>query len=300
MTGRSLGVAAAIAAAITLGAMTTVPASAEPAGNTIIELKNVARGQCMTASTIDPFLVEMAGCTGAANQRWERVPAAGNQFFLRNVADRKCIRGEGSLTGEECDDTDRYQRWELAPDPSGAVKLKVAVAWPWYADTSWYDSEFNFGIITEDSQDSDHQRWLVAEAGRMPVLPDTTGALVTLESSQKFGRCPNGVATGDCPGSAFQRVELGGGVIGLRTPTGCLRAAPDQHYDNVVDLRGDCAAADTAQQWRLEGPDAFGGYRLRNVDRGKYLMPLVDRIGHFPEGLFGKAPQMSRWIFHLA
>jgi hypothetical protein len=299
MTGRSLGVVAAIAAAVTLGAMTTVPASAEPAGNTIIELKNVARGQCMTASTTDPFVVEMADCTGAPNQSWERVPAPDGKFFLRNIADRKCIRGDGSLAGEECDETNRNQRWELVPDPSGAMKLKVAVSWPWYADTSWYDSGFGLGITTEDPQDSDHQRWLVAEVGRRPVLPDTTGALVTLESSQKFGRCPDGAAMGVCPGSAFQRVELGG-VIGLRTPTGCLRAAPDQRYDNVVDLRGDCSATDTAQQWRLEGPDAFGGFKLRNVDRGHYLMPLVDRIGHFPEGLFGKAPQMSRWIFRLA
>ena len=68
--------------------MTTVPASAEPAGNPIVELKNVARGQCMTAGTTDPFQAEMADCTGAANQRWERVGLPNGQFHLRNVADR--------------------------------------------------------------------------------------------------------------------------------------------------------------------------------------------------------------------
>jgi hypothetical protein len=296
MTGRSLGVVAAIAAAFTLGAMTTVPASAEPAGNPIVELKSVARGQCMTVGTVDPFLVELADCTGAQNQRWERVAAPNGRFHLRSLTDRKCINGEGSLVADWCDDTDQNQRWELVPDASGAVKLKLGVSWPAYADTSWY-GEYDFKIFSNDLEDGDHQRWTVTEAGRAPVLPDTAGALVTLESSEQAGRCANGEVMGTCPGSAFQRVELGGGAFQLRAGEVCLVPEPATRFD--VGLAGNCATTDPAQQWRLEGPDVFGGHLIRNVGKGTYLSP-VDGLHLCAKEAFGKAPQWQRWNLHLA
>lgn len=296
MTGRSLGVVAAIAAALTLGAVTTVPASAEPAGNTIIELKNVARGQCMTAGTTDPFQAEMADCTGAANQRWERVGLPNGQFFLRNVAARWCVDGEYSLATDKCDETDKYQRWELVADTSGATKLKLGVSWPAYADTTYYD-EFDLKIIPNDPQDTDHQRWVVTEAGVVPPLPDTTGAAVTLENAEVPDYCVNGEVMGTCPGSAFQRVELGGGAFQLRAGDVCLAPKPATRFD--VGLAGNCATTDPAQQWRLEGPDVFGGHLIRNVGKGTYLSP-IDGLHLFEKEAFGKAPQWQRWDLHLA
>ncbi|WP_167974267.1 ricin-type beta-trefoil lectin domain protein [Lentzea indica] len=302
MTGRSLGVAAAIAAAVTLGAMTTVPASAEPAGNTIIELKNVARGQCMTAGKNDYFQVEMADCTGAANQRWEKVGLPNGQFFLRNIADRWCVDGEHSLITDSCDETDKYQRWELAQDASGATKLKLAVSWPAYADTSLYDM-LDLKIIPNEPQDSDHQRWVVTEIGGVPPLPDTTGALVTLENSRWWSvdltdTCVSGAGMGACPGSVFQRVELGGGAFQLRAADVCLRPKPGSRLD--ADLLGDCATADPSQQWRLEGPDLFGGHLIRNVGKGTYLTPGSPSVQLFEKDPFGKDPQLQRWYLHLA
>lgn len=267
MTGRSSGVAAAIAAAITLGAVTTVPASAEPAGNTIIELKNVARGQCKTAGTNTYFQAEMADCTGAADQRWERVDLANGQFFLRNVALRWCLDGQFSLVTDGCDEAEKYQRWELVSDASGATKLKLGVSWPAYADTSIYDEIPDLKIIPGEPQDSDHQRWVVTEVGSVPPLPDTTGALVTLENSRWWTSdgvepCVVGAGTGACPGSAFQRVELGGGAFQLRAGDACLRPKPASRLD--LDLLGNCAAADPAQQWVLTEPAAVRAEPLRS------------------------------------
>ncbi|MFS8095950.1 RICIN domain-containing protein [Lentzea alba] len=296
MTGRSLGVAA-IAAAFTLGAMTTVPASAEPAGNPIIELKSVAKGQCMTATTTDHFLVELADCTGAPNQRWEEVAAPDGNSYLRNIADRKCLDAEFAVAGDQCDETDQVQRWRLETDASGARKLRVSFGW--YASTAWYGGEFHIGITTEEPQDTDDQRWEVTEVGTAPARPDTTGAAISMESSGRPGRCADGIAMVACPGSPFQRVELGGGVVQLRTETGCLRAKPDQRHDNVVDLLGDCTVTDRAQQWQLTS-DLFGGHLVRNVDRGTYLTPLATDLGHFYKGFGGPGAQVQRWVFTLA
>ena len=298
MTGRSLGVAAAIAAALTLGAMTTVPATAETAGNTIVELKNVARGQCMTAGTNSHRQAEMADCTGAANQRWERVGTANGQFYLRNVADRWCLDGHFSLVTDQCDETEKYHRWGLESDASGATKLKLGVSWPAYADTSLYDEIPDLMIIPGEPQDSDHQRWIVTEVGTVPPLPDTTGAAVTLENAQMPDYCVNGGGMGTCPGSAFQRVELGGGVFQLRAGNVCLRPDPSTRFQ--VDLLGDCASTDPGQQWRLEGPDVFGGRLIRNVGKGTYLSPIAEGLQLFERETFGKSPLWQRWDLHLA
>lgn len=300
MGKRSLGVVAAIAAALTLGAMTTVPASAEPAGNPIVELKNVARNQCMTSARSDYFQVEMADCTGAATQRWEKVGLPDGQFFLRNIADRWCVDGERSFVTEACDEADGNQRWEFVTDASGATKLKAAT-WPGYADTTWYD-EFDLKIIPDSSQDSDHQRWVVTEVGSVPPLPDTTGALVTLENSRWWAveltdYCAEGAGMGPCPGSPYQRVELGGGAFQLRVGDVCLRSKPDTRF---VDLAGNCAAADPAQQWRLEGPDLFGGHLVRNVGSGDYLTPGSGGLTLFQKDPPGRYAQVQRWYLHLA
>ncbi|MFI6101450.1 hypothetical protein ACIA8G_38390 [Lentzea sp. NPDC051213] len=302
MTARSSGVVAAIAAALTLGAMTTVSASAEPAGNPIIELKNVARGQCMTAGAPEYFQLEMAGCTGAATQRFERVGLPNGQFHLRNVANRWCVDGGQSLLTEPCDETDRYQRWELVSDASGATKLKVG-GLSAYADTVIYDLIPDLKIIPNDPEDTDHQRWVVTEVGSVPPLSDTTGALVTLESSGRgtvegVAACADGAGVGSCPGSAFQRVELGGGAFQLRAGDVCLRPKPATRYD--VDLLGNCAVADPAQQWRLEGPDLFGGHLIRNVAKGTYLTPSDPRLMLFEKDPFGPSSQHQRWYLRLA
>lgn len=257
----------------------------------------MARGQCMTAGTNANRQVEMADCTGAATQQWERVAAPNGKFFLRNVADRACVDAEYSLIAEACDETDRYQRWELVPDVSGAVKLKLGVSWPSYADTAWYDM-FDLKIIPDEPHDSDHQRWQVTDVGSVPSRPDTTGALVTLENSERADYCAAGGGMGTCPGSAFQRVELGGGAFQLRAGAVCLRPKPASRYD--VDLLGNCAATDTTQQWRLEGPDLFGGYLLRNVGKGTYLSPVSESLLLVEKEGFGKAPQWQRWILNLA
>lgn len=300
MGKRSLGVVAAIAAAFTLGAMTTVPASAEPAGNPIIEVKGVARDQCMTSARSSYFQVEMAACTGADTQRWEKVGLPNGQFFLRNVADRWCVDGEFSLVTDRCDENDRHQRWEFVTDASGATRLKLAT-WNGYADTTWYD-EYDLKIIPDTEQDSDHQRWVVTEVGSVTPLPDTTGALVTLENSRwwavdKTDNCAGGADMAVCPGAPYQRVELGGGVIQLKVGERCLRPKPGTTAVQSVDLAGDCATTDPQQRWQVEGPDLFGGYLLRNVAKGNYLTPgsplyLYDRIP--------RNPQLQRWYFHLA
>ncbi|WP_177320542.1 RICIN domain-containing protein [Lentzea waywayandensis] len=282
--------------------MTTVPAGAEPAGNPIVELKSVARGQCMTTGAPDPFVVETAGCTGAANQRWEKVGLPNGQFFLRNIADRWCVDGQGSLATNPCDETDEYQRWELVTDASGATKLKLAISWPSYADTSWYDV-LDLKIITDEPQDTDHQRWVVTEVGSVSPLPDTTGAAVTLENSRWWAveltdYCANGARMGPCPGSAFQRVELGGGAFQFRAGDVCLRPKPGARFD--LDLLGDCATTDPGQQWRLEGPDVFGGHLVRNVDKGTYLTRVSDNLGLYAKGGFSGNPQAQRWYLHLA
>jgi len=301
MGKRSSGVVAAIAAALTLGAMTTVPASAEPAGNQIIELKNVARNQCMTAGTNDVRQAEMADCTGAANQRWEKVGLPNGQFFLRNIADRWCVNGENSLITETCDEASRSQHWTFVTDATGATKLKQAF-WAGYADTFLYDEIPDLKIVPNDVADSDHQRWVVTEVGSVAPPPDTAGALVTLENSkwwavEKTDNCVSGAGMGVCPGSAFQRVELGGGAFQLRAGEACLRPKPAARFD--LDLLGDCAAADLGQQWRLEGPDLFGGHLIRNVGKGTYLTP-TSTLGLFVKEPFGPDPQYQRWYLHLA
>ncbi|MFD4642416.1 hypothetical protein ACFWN2_34265 [Lentzea sp. NPDC058436] len=282
--------------------MTTVPASAEPAGNPIVELKSVARDQCMTGGTADPFEIELAGCTGAATQRWEKVGLPNGQFFLRNVADRWCATGEWLVT-KVCDETNRQQRWELVTDASGATKLKIDSPWNPYVDTSWY-GEYFFKLITQEPEDTDHQRWVVTDVGRTTPLPDTTGASVTLENSRWWAdettdNCADGAGMGVCPGSPYQRVELGGGLVQLRVGEHCLRPKPGTTAVQFVDLAGDCAAADPEQQWQLEGPDVFGGHLLRNVGTGKYLTPSSS-LCLYAKGGFSGNPQGQRWYLHLA
>ncbi|USX51576.1 hypothetical protein [Lentzea sp. HUAS12] len=300
MSGRSSGVVAAVLAAFALGAMTTVPASAEPAGNPIVELKSVARDQCMTRGTVDPFEIELADCTGAAPQRWEKVGLPNGQFFLRNVADRWCAAGEWLVT-KVCDEADRLQRWELVTDGSGATKLKLDTVGYTYVDTSWY-GEYFFKLITQEPQDGDHQRWVVTEVGRTTPLPDTTGASITLENSrwwavEKTDNCAVGAGMGVCPGSPFQRVELGGGLVQLRAGEHCLRPKPGTTAVEFVDLAGDCAAADPGQQWQVEGPDVFGGHLLRNVATGKYLTPGTS-LCLYEKGAFSGGHQLQRWYLH--
>ena len=303
MTGRSSGVVAAVLAALTLGAMTTVPASAEPAGNPIVELKSVARDQCMTRGTTDPFEIELAGCDGTASQRWEKVGLPNGQFFLRNVADRWCATGEWLVT-EVCDEMDRRQRWELVTDASGATKLKLDTLGYTYVDTSWY-GEYFFKLITQEPEETDHQRWVVTEVGLTTPLPDTTGASVTLENSrwwavEKTDNCADGAGTGVCPGSPYQRVELGGGLVQLKVGDHCLRPKPGTTAVQSVDLAGDCSTVDPEQQWQLEGPDVFGGHLLRNVGTGKYLTPSSPGLCLYAKGGFSGNPQGQRWYLHLA
>jgi hypothetical protein len=205
------------------------------------------------------------------------------------------------LITEACDEANEYQRWTLVTDTTGATKLKQA-SWAGYADTFLYDEIFDLKIIPNEPADSDHQRWVMTEVGSVPPLPDTAGALVTLESSkywavEKTDNCVSGAGMGVCPGSAFQRVEVGGGAFQLRAGDVCLRPRPAARFD--LDLLGDCATADPGQQWRLEGPDLFGGHLIRNVGKGTYLTP-GSPLALFEKQPFGPDPQHQRWYLHLA
>ncbi|GHF93062.1 MULTISPECIES: RICIN domain-containing protein [Amycolatopsis] len=261
---------AVVAAAVAMGMGVTAPAMAET--NQAIEIKSVALGKCLAVGAPTMAWVTMETCTGAETQQWERIPVDGDKVMLRNLGDRSCVMGLNNLVRYECDDENVEQYWVLAGD-----RLKNAKAGQ-VADTTLYDDDF--GVILWDAGGSDHQRWQFRVTGTASAPPaDTSGRIIRIKSVSDRGcAAASGVAArlADCTAAVeqeFQRVELGDGVVQLRSlATGtCLRTG--SFGSPRVDLVSACAADDPAQQWRIE-PDLIGTVRVRNVAGGNYLTPL--------------------------
>lgn len=241
--------------------------AAQASGNTTIEIRNVVRDKCLGVG--DRVWATLETCSGAANQQWERIPAGNGKILLRNMDDRTCLKGLGTLAWWDCDDEDPEQYWEIIGQQLRAPHSgKVA-------DAMLYDTH---GVSLSDADGSGHQQWTVRETGVAPEPPaDTAGKVVRLGSVSKqtcVAADGTAVRLADCDttaGQNFQRIELGDGVVQLRnTQTGtCLRL---ERWGFGVELKSACAADDARQQWRIEA-NLIGTYRLRNVASGQYLAP---------------------------
>lgn len=259
---------AVVAAAVAMGFGVTAPATAET--NQTLEIKSVALGKCLAVGAPTYAWATVETCTGAKTQQWEQIPVAGDKVILRNLGDRTCLKGINNVVRYACDDEDEEQYWVLAGE-----KLTHAATGR-VADTVLYD---NFGVFLQDAGRSDHQRWQYRVTGTAPAPPaDTSGQVVQVRSVSE-GKCAAAAGTAaklaDCAAAAeqkFQRVELGGGVVQLRSHTSgtCLRTTT--FGSPRVDLVSACAADDPAQRWQVE-PDLIGTFRVRNVAGGTYLTP---------------------------
>ncbi|MFD7658570.1 RICIN domain-containing protein [Actinosynnema sp. NPDC059797] len=270
----SLSVVAAAAVALATGVVAPLPAHA--AGNEVLEIRSVALGGC-AGSAGGTSEVRVAPCTGGPEQKWERIPLAGDTFLLRNLGSGDCV---WRMKRFGCEDEDEYQRLAFEPDGDGVVRLRE-VASGGFADST---GNHLFGLISRDRLDTDHQRWRVAVLPDVVPPPvDTTGRVVTVRSLDE-GTCLTNVSAllislRACSGSADQRwrrVELGDGALVLRNETSGSCVQLSDRGSNVNTWEP-CDTANPRHRWRLE-TDPLGRHRLVNAHDGGYLTPLTDSV----------------------
>lgn len=277
-------------AALALGAVAAVPASAAPTGNTIIEIRNLAYGTCLATTAQDTYRPSLATCDGSATQRFERVAAASGGVFLRNVGEaEECLdrlQQGWQLMLTLCNAESASQRIELVPAEHGTVRLRVRdkVAEAPYPD---------FGVLFEPESDYDIQRWQITEVGIAPPSPELPSAMRL--KSAGYGICVTDTGTkpvmASCTGAAnevFQRVDLGEGKVALRTANGRCLANPS--FSDVILTA--CVTGATSQQWTLTG-DELGHYKIANSSTGNYLRPNSGdtAVGAYPYWGIGLSQQ---------
>jgi hypothetical protein len=277
MSRRSLGVALA---AIALGAMTTVPAQAEPAGNTIIEIKNVYYGTCLQSAVVSGLGgTDLAPCDGSSAQRWERAVGGGLgtnvSHVLRNAGTGNCATGWSSPYQYYCDVEDGEQNIRFEPAGDGTVKLRFVHQ---TYGTHYVTGMSSNHVSNTGPSDDPAQRWEVREVGRPTPPGDTAGQVIRLNSHYR-----NQCAAADdqaavvlqvCDASAgqrFRRVELSDGSFQLRNEEKgkCLVA-----NSGNASATGSCDPADEAQKWRFD-TDSLGLLSLRST-RGGLLTATVE------------------------
>ncbi|GLZ29756.1 hypothetical protein Lesp02_19460 [Lentzea sp. NBRC 105346] len=269
MSKRSLAVALT---AIALGAVTTVSAHAEAAGNPVIEIKSVALGSCWEPGKTDRVddIVVLAPCDGSAKQRWEKAPATAGGFVLRNTATGRCVTGWGYLSMWHCEVEGTDQAVQIVPDVAGAVKLKYGEK---FAD-SWLAP----GVGTRGKWDGPEQKWLVTEVGTATPPADTAGKVVRIKSHYRQECATPGqfwpvlAACDDSTGQRFGRIELGDGWFQLRSESTGTCVADAKWYPELAP----CAAGDN-QKWRLDNDSLGLSTIVSAIGNTLYVGPAPDK-----------------------
>lgn len=253
MSKRSLVIALS---AIALGVVTTVPASADAAGNDIIEIKSVQAGTCMSVVGDSAW---PAPCDGTTKQRWERAKAADGRFILRSVGDGRCVIGWSGTALWHCDVENSTNLVEFVPTTADSIKMKF--------DAGYATIAAGGAIIKLQSEDdTDEQRWLVTKVGETTPPADTTGQVIQLKS-HPVQRCAtpsnDRLMHAPCTGAAeqrFQRVELGDGWFQLRNDATGTCVSATTYFAEARPC-----AADDKQKWRLDH-DVLGLARISTTN----------------------------------
>ncbi|GHH51495.1 hypothetical protein GCM10017774_61970 [Lentzea cavernae] len=268
-----LGVALA---AIALGAVVVAPASAA-SGNDVVEIKNVAYGECLQAAQEQHGSPLIVACDGGADQRWEVIPVAGGRQLLRNVTSKDCL--SETYGSYYCDDEGVHSFAAILPQPSGAVRIKLS-------DGERYLSGFTWSSGARDAwyqplRDYDEQLWQVRAVGTAAPLPDTKGEVVRISSVQfdYYGCVSLTNGTGltnspcaDVPEQKFQRIELPDGRTALQSLANgkCVTVREGQSIS--LDVASNCSPEDVRQLWTIE-PTRTGAARVRQSADGQLLTP---------------------------
>ncbi|MET9628772.1 hypothetical protein ABZX92_15040 [Lentzea sp. NPDC006480] len=271
--------------ATALGAVIAAPASAaQEQGNRIIEIKNVAYGECLQTGEEVHASPLVVACSGAVGQQWEVIAVEGGRQLLRNLASRECLSER--FASYYCDDQGVDEFAALVPEPSGAVRVKLGdgdryltgFAWPSGKRDAWY----------QPLGDRDDQRWQVREAGTRPT-PDTAGQVVRLVpvEGDKYP-CAGvedtrlvSVACADTPEQKFQRIEAGDGATLLRSVVSgkCVAVGPAGSF--VPEVTSDCSPDEVLQKWSIE-PTRAGSARIRQHSYAQYLTPGETGVFMYP------------------
>jgi hypothetical protein len=264
--------------AIALGAVTVAPASAaegNPAeGNQIVEIENVAYGQCLQPLTPEPHSdIAFGDCTGAVDQRWELIGLGGGKHLLRNLASTECVSDRyGHFY---CDDEEPEAQAELVPDVNGSTRFKFREEY--LSGFTWDDGRRDTWITR--FADTDEQRWRVRQVGTTTPV-DTTGQVVRIRTLDFGYGCITVQASSrlrpvpcvNAPEEKFQRIELPNGSTALRSVASgkCVAAKAATGYD--LEVVADCAPEDTRQHFTIE-PAKTGAVRIRHSADQRYATP---------------------------
>jgi hypothetical protein len=227
----------------------------------------VGHGLCIDNTPQGRYRPSLATCTGSAAQRYEVVPAAAGEVFLRNIGDGTCLDRLGqsiSLHGTACNAEIATQRAELLPGGTGVVKLRFQDR---FAQVVYSD----MGVLFLDEDMGKDEQWEIREVGVVP--PPTLASVVRLKNADS-GTCAteNGTTTKmaactTAQNQAFQRVDLGEGKVALRNAaSGRCLANPSFAEVTLVA----CAATASAQQWRLD-VDELGDFKITNASTVRAL-----------------------------
>lgn len=266
-------------AAIALGAVTVAPASAAQEGNQIVQIENVAYGECLQLTGQAPSSgLGIGACTDAQDQRWELIELGDGKHMMRNLFTRRCVDDDFYLQGRPCDDEAVPQYAELVADRPGTVRIKFGSRY--VASVMWSDGRRD--VWPTFLRDSDEQRWRLRSVGTTTPV-DTTGQTVRISAvdnmgciSLRDGSWLTPAPCADVPEQKFQRVELGDGKTAFRSVVNNKCIASDA-TSAVVNVLNDCAADATAQQWAIE-ENKTGAVRIRESAGQRYLMPVTGDV----------------------
>jgi hypothetical protein len=262
-------------AAIALGAVTVAPASAAE-GNQIVEIENVAYGQCLQPSTPEPHSVIAFGdCTGAVSQRWELIGLGGGKHLLRNLASTECVSDK--YGHYYCDDEEPEAQAEMTTDADGSTRFKFGEGY--LAGFTWSDGRRDAWITS--FANTDEQRWRVRQVGTTTPV-DTTGQVVRIRTLDFGYGCITltnpwlrPLPCVNAPEEKFQRIELANGSTALRSLANgkCVAAKAGSPHD--LEVVADCAPDDTRQHFTIE-PAKTGAVRIRHSADQRYVTPGYD------------------------
>ncbi len=263
-------------AAIALGAVTVAPASAAT-GNDIVEIKNVAYGECLQAGQEPHASPVVVACSGASSQRWEVIPVDGGRQLLRNLASRECL--SEMFAAYYCDDQGVDEFAAVLPHASGAVRIKFGDGDRYLTGFTWSDGRRDAWYPS--FREHDEQLWQVRNVGTTPPPADTAGQVVRIRAvnfvehgciSLTSGTRLVPVPCADSPEQKFQRVELGDGRTAFRSVVNdkCVAVRETQPMD--LEVVSDCAPDNVRQQWSIE-PTRTGAARIRQAAGDQLLTP---------------------------
>lgn len=262
-----------LAAAFALTAVVAAPAQAS--GSEVVEIKNVAFGECVQLA--EHRTARLASCTGAAEQKWERVQLSSGRSAFRSLVSGDCLFGYYSVDTDDCDADEENEFVDLVPAAAGTVKLKFEKG---FAQLGRYR-----GWVDLDDESADEgQLWQVRALDETaPPLPDTAGKVVRVkniltEECVSVSAAPTTMARcANAPEETFQRIELGDGRFKLRSTTSgtCLGTVGGDWEKQ--DRWSECVPTDPTQEWVLE-TDQLGAHKIRSAPGGDlpYLIPTSE------------------------